>query len=202
MTASFREIVATARSRIAAGETKDAVYADLVPQVSKPKRLAGAIANMPNHDVPKRYVRLGHLLAVLVAVEGALSFFGLAGLLWDEAPATVILVIGLIFLALFGGIAIAIWRQTRGSNYTAYIFLLFIGLIQTPRAVMSGTLDLTSAAIGAGIAIALIAFTMHVRNNVFSRTGAFGAVLKTPGGGYDFSSPWQAGEPPAQVTAA
>jgi hypothetical protein len=200
--AQIQALAARARVMYARGVSKPDVFAALAPEVDKPVQAARLVASLPNPQGVRRYRTSNRVLAIcifIVAIFAGFEKFAIG----SAVNLTAGIIAAAVFFGIFAWCAWGIWTVAFPA-YASTVILLFLGMTQSPRAMLADLAgpdfnpDGTSAAyflldlvFGLLLPIFLLWFTVRVRNNVFSRTRFFGGPRKDRSGNYLFDSSWE-----------
>jgi len=200
--AEIQALAARARQMYARGVSKPEVFAALAAGMDKPVQAARLVASLPNPEGVARYRTSNRVLAIfifIVAIFAGFEKFAIGSVVNVTAG----VIAAAVFFGIFAWCAWGIWKVAFPA-YTSTVILLFLGMTQSPRAMIAdlagpdfdpnGTgalyfmLDLVFGLI---LPIVLLWLTVRVRNNIFSRTKFFGGPRKDKAGHYVFASAWE-----------
>ena len=208
--AEIQVLAARARQMYARGTSKQHVFDALAADIDKPVQAARLVVSLPNPEGVQRYKTSNRVLAIcifIVAIFAGLEKFAVG----SSVNVTAGLIAAAVFFGIFAWCAWGIWKLAFPA-YTSTVILLFLGMSQSPRAMLAdlggpgpgadggSLLVLIDLIFGLLLPIFLLWFTVRVRNNVFSRTKFFGGPRKDKAGHYLFASSWEERFAAADIT--
>jgi hypothetical protein len=190
----------------ARGVSKPHVFEALAAGLDKPVQAARLVASLPNPEGVRRYRVANRILAIFIFILAIFAGFEKfsVGL---NVNLTAAPLAAAVFFGIFAWCAWGIWKVSFHA-YTSTVILLFLGMSQSPGAMLavlagpnfdpdgtSGIYVLLNLVFGIMMPIFLLWFTVRVRNNLFSQTKFFGGPRKDKAGHYLFASAWEERHP-------
>jgi len=210
--AEIQALAVRARQMYARGMSKQNVFQALAADLDKPVQAARLVASLPNPEGVRRYRMSNRVLAICIFIVAIFTGFEKFAVGLD-VNLTAALLAAAVFFGIFAWCAWGIWKVAFPA-YTSTVILLFLGMSQSPRAMLSdlagpdfnpdgtsGMYFVLDLAFGILMPIFLLWFTVRVRNNLFSQTKFFGGPRKDKAGHYIFASAWERPMPAPDMNA-